>query len=281
MLEPNDPAEFKLQVRRIFDESADFYQRERESQPGFRRQAAWLLATAGAAEGARVLEVGCGAGSLVSQLAAAGYRYFGCDLSLRMAVGAVRRAEAAHVAHGIACADAEALPFRKGSVDLVIAVGVLEYLPSPLRFLEEAARVLRRGGRLLLSVPSSVSPHALAGAAFDSLPNRLRALLLRRDPRAPLPSFRSRPVRAAGLRRALVQVGLEPGRCRFTHFVFFPLDRLWPRASDALASALEPMGGVPVASRLGAQILLEAVRGSAPATASQAATRRAGSQTAA
>jgi len=273
MPEPRDPAAFKRQVQGIFDESAERYQRERESQPGFRRQSSWLVRTAGAAQGAKLLEVGCGAGSLVAQVVGSGYHYFGCDLSPRMAAGARERALKARVTAGIACADAESLPFRTASVDLVIAVGVLEYLPRPLRFLEEAARVLRSGGRLLLSVPSSISPHALAGEAFDALPQRLRALLLRRDPRAPLQAVHSRPVRAGALRRTLRQVGLTPSRGRFTHFVFFPLDRLWPWGSDRLAALLEPLGGVPLASRLGAQILLEAVRVQAAAGVERARPR--------
>jgi hypothetical protein len=80
-----------------------------------------------------------------------------------------------------------------------------------------------------------------------------------------LQALRSRPVRAGSLRRTLRQVGLTPLRSRFTHFVFFPLDRLWPWGSDRLAAFLEPLGGVPLASRLGAQILLEAVRDQATA----------------
>jgi len=278
---PQDPSAFKRQVQEIFDAGADRYQRERESQPGFRRQASWLLATAGAGEGARLLEVGCGAGSLLSQVVARGYRYYGCDLSPRMAAGAQARARSARVAAGIACADAERLPFRTASVDLVIAVGVLEYLPEPLRFLAETSRVLRPGGRLLLSVPSSVSPHALAGALFDALPHRARALLLGRDPRAPLQAVRSHPVRTGELGRRLREAGLEPRRGRFTHFVFFPLDRVWPWGSERLAWALEPLGRVPLASRLGAQILLEAVRGSVTAPGAAVASRGAGSRSAA
>lgn len=279
--QPRDPSAFKRQVRGIFDASAERYQRERESQPGFRRQSSWLIETAGDGKDARVLEVGCGAGSLLAQVAAKGYRYFGCDLSPRMAAGARARAQEARVPAGIACADAENLPFRTGSVDLVIAVGVLEYLPQPLRFLEEAGRVLRAGGRLLLSVPSSVSPHALAGAAFSALPHRVRAFLLRRDPRAPLHTVRSRPVSTGALRLRLREAGLEPRRCRFTHFVFFPLDLFWPWGSDKLASALEPLGRVPLLSRLGAQILLEAVRDPAAAPSSPEARRRTGSRSAA
>jgi SAM-dependent methyltransferase len=49
--------------------------------------------------------------------------------------------------------DAQALPFRTASADTVLSVEVLEYLPDPRRAMTEFARVLRPGGRLLLTAP--------------------------------------------------------------------------------------------------------------------------------
>lgn len=42
------------------------------------------------------------------------------------------------------------LPYRDGAFDEVYADNILEHMPNPLLFLQEAARVLRRGGRLVL-----------------------------------------------------------------------------------------------------------------------------------
>ena len=54
---------------------------------------------------------------------------------------------------------------------------------------------------------------------------------------------------------------------------------LWvSKSCDKLASALEPLGRVPLLSRLGAQILLEAVRDPAAAPSSPEARRRTGSR---
>jgi ubiquinone/menaquinone biosynthesis C-methylase UbiE len=47
--------------------------------------------------------------------------------------------------------DATRLPFTDGSVDLVVALEVLEHVPDPQRALEELARVC--GGAAVLSVP--------------------------------------------------------------------------------------------------------------------------------
>jgi SAM-dependent methyltransferase len=52
----------------------------------------------------------------------------------------------------VAC-DATTLPFRDGSVGALVMVDVLHHLPRPVQFLQEAARVLRRGGRIAMIEP--------------------------------------------------------------------------------------------------------------------------------
>ena len=50
-------------------------------------------------------------------------------------------------------ADAACLPFREGVFDTVICSEVLEHLHDDRKTIEESARVLRRGGSLLLTFP--------------------------------------------------------------------------------------------------------------------------------
>ena len=50
-------------------------------------------------------------------------------------------------------ADAMALPFSDGSVDNLVMMDVLHHIPFPLRFLAEADRVLRPGGRVVMTEP--------------------------------------------------------------------------------------------------------------------------------
>src|SRR5207253_9290660 len=49
-------------------------------------------------------------------------------------------------------ADAQAMPFADESFALVVALGVIPWLPSPQRALHEMARVLRPGGVLVVNV---------------------------------------------------------------------------------------------------------------------------------
>lgn len=52
-----------------------------------------------------------------------------------------------------AAGDVEALPVRTGSMDWVLCLEVLEYVPSPERAAAEIARVLAPGGTAVLTVP--------------------------------------------------------------------------------------------------------------------------------
>lgn len=92
----------------------------------------------------RVLDIGC-ADRWVERALPAGCEYIGLDYP---ATGA-----AMYGARPDVFADAARLPFPDASVDAVVMFEVLEHLREPQAALAEAARVLRPGGRLLLSMP--------------------------------------------------------------------------------------------------------------------------------
>ena len=96
--------------------------------------------------GARVLEVGCGAGHLTKRLADRGIDITGVDANPM----------AAEVAESerVLPMRAEALEFDDRSFDAVISVHALEHLPELDRAIEEMARVLRPGGRQLHIYPA-------------------------------------------------------------------------------------------------------------------------------
>ncbi len=52
-------------------------------------------------------------------------------------------------------ADAQRLPLRDTTVDAVVSMAVLQLRPDPVAALAEMARVLRRGGRLAVLVPTA------------------------------------------------------------------------------------------------------------------------------
>jgi ubiquinone/menaquinone biosynthesis C-methylase UbiE len=60
------------------------------------------------------------------------------------------------------CADGECLPLPSACVDLIVAEHVFEHLPRPEACLRECLRILKRGGRLVISGPNGRSYIALA-----------------------------------------------------------------------------------------------------------------------
>lgn len=109
-----------------------------------------MLDLAGDVRGRRILDAGCGSGPLAAALRARGAVVSGFDSSAVMvALARERLGEDADV-H---VADLSApLPFADGGFDDVTASLVLHYLRDWTAPLSELHRVLRPGGRLLLSV---------------------------------------------------------------------------------------------------------------------------------
>ena len=92
----------------------------------------------------RALDLGCGRGFWLRRMEAAGMAPVGLEYDPVRAVDALRQAPTA-------AGDAARLPFRTGSIDLVLSIHVLHHLPDPEAVLVEVKRVLRPGGYLVLA----------------------------------------------------------------------------------------------------------------------------------
>jgi ubiquinone/menaquinone biosynthesis C-methylase UbiE len=95
-----------------------------------------------------VLEIGCGTGLLLSRIAGKAEIKVGCDLS-----GALLRQNKARNLD-LVQADAENLPFKDMNFEAVYSVNLLEHVPNPRMVVQEALRVLKPGGRLVLITPN-------------------------------------------------------------------------------------------------------------------------------
>jgi SAM-dependent methyltransferase len=97
---------------------------------------------------ARILDVGCGRGTLLSAFADRGFEAHGFELSPQAAEFADSRA---HIKIGEELADAQ---YPAGFFDMVIVWHVLEHLKHPDQVIEEIRRILKPGGTLIISVPN-------------------------------------------------------------------------------------------------------------------------------
>jgi ubiquinone/menaquinone biosynthesis C-methylase UbiE len=100
--------------------------------------------------GKRVLEVGCGAGSDLLRFAKVGALITGVDLSPRSASLAKTRLRLYNCAGSVLVADAEQLPFKTDSFDLVYSWGVLHHTPDTERAIKEVHRLTKPGGSICI-----------------------------------------------------------------------------------------------------------------------------------
>ncbi|WP_174274968.1 class I SAM-dependent methyltransferase [Sphingomonas bacterium] len=102
--------------------------------------------------GGRVLEVGVGTGLSLPQYGAH-CRLFGIDISERILDRARARVAEQKLGNveAIEVMDAEALAFEAGTFDSVVAQYVITAVPNPERALDEFARVVRRGGEIIIT----------------------------------------------------------------------------------------------------------------------------------
>jgi 2-polyprenyl-3-methyl-5-hydroxy-6-metoxy-1,4-benzoquinol methylase len=119
------------------------------------------------APGEHVLDLGCGEGAFAAELSRAGAEVLAVDV----ADEPLRRARAANPGLRTQLIDGEGeWEIADGSFDVVWAGEVIEHVADTSRWLSEVRRVLRSGGRLLLSTPQlgrvQLLSAALSGRAF-------------------------------------------------------------------------------------------------------------------
>ncbi len=97
---------------------------------------------------AKILDVGCGVGQTVHYLAARGFDAHGIEVS-SSSIDLAREHPGVYLLY-----DGKTIPFPDATFASIGAFNVLEHVGNPIGFLDEMTRVLRPGGRIVISSPN-------------------------------------------------------------------------------------------------------------------------------
>lgn len=108
-------------------------------------QMKWILDRMQIKESDRVLDLGCGVGDYVAEMSQLSKSVTGYDLN-------TSEAKKKHPLCQFQDLDlSKSLPFQDNSIDKIICVQAVEHLPNWNQFLRECARILIRGGMIVLT----------------------------------------------------------------------------------------------------------------------------------
>ncbi|MCX5704435.1 MAG: class I SAM-dependent methyltransferase [Candidatus Omnitrophica bacterium] len=102
----------------------------------------------------RVLDIGCGTGHLILYAGTDGIEWFGVDLNPNDLICTSRKGPYRLLQNDIR----EGISFRSAQFDVAVVSHVLEHLDDPQKVVEEAKRVLKPGGVLIVGVPIYTEP---------------------------------------------------------------------------------------------------------------------------
>jgi len=178
----DDPAGKRAHVRGLFATIADRYDLI-TAVLSYGLDARWkrrLIDLAHVRRGERALDLACGTGDIALAAAVKGARVVGLDITYRMLQLAARKGPATTFMVG----DMHCLPFAPATFDLVTTGYGLRNVPDLSTAIDEIARVLRPGGRLLSLDFNRPRPALIRGAYLGYLTVVGAALgwLLHRDP---------------------------------------------------------------------------------------------------
>ena len=197
----------------------------------------WAVKTLQGADGP-ILDIACGNGYGSHMLARAGHAVTGLDVSAEAVEAA--RAAYAHPGLSFQAADAQDLAgFADASVAAVVSFETIEHLREPRRFISEVHRVLRPGGRLLVSTPNRLLASTLyplrgrPNNPFHRFEYTLDGFRIDLATRFPDARLYGQGFVAAGLSFWPVQVGIKAACKAFSRFgAYHWADRIYHDPAD-------------------------------------------------
>lgn len=142
--------EYKKLTIREFTKAADVYETDKAGiYEMCRKDYPYIKDELDKIEYKDLLDCGCGTGAMISLLHEndSSKNYTGLDITPRMIkVANEKKLQSAQFIVG----DCEEIPFEDESFDVIICTNSFHHYPNPQRFFDNAYRVLRKGGYLIL-----------------------------------------------------------------------------------------------------------------------------------
>jgi ubiquinone/menaquinone biosynthesis C-methylase UbiE len=142
----------KIGAKGLEEGTLEFY--ERINQNRYEEYAPWMKNVMDFAQfrDKKILEIGFGMGTDLFQFASNSAEVFGIDLSPKHLEISQKRFELYGIKANLQIADAENMPFNDSFFDAVYSFGVIHHTPDMQKTIEETYRVLKPGGKAIISV---------------------------------------------------------------------------------------------------------------------------------
>ena len=132
------------------------------------------LVREGTVSGGRTLDVACGVGKLAARFQQAGGEAWGMEPSADML--ALSRFVIARDAVALARGVAETLPFQDATFDSIVCMGALDHFVKPRSFMQEAARILKPNGHVVIALANYDSLSCRIGRPIQQAASRILRL---------------------------------------------------------------------------------------------------------
>ena len=205
----------------------------------------------------RVLDIGCGPGVIVQELLDRGFDYHGVDIAERMIEQCRRRFPQVDSSR-FSVGRIQSLQFPDNFFDLVLCIGVIEYLEDDDQAIREMRRVLKTGGAAIISMPNRSAPFVRWNRGVYKpvvrLLNRVRG-------RSPADELVHREYDERDYMERLARHGLRPAGAVYYNFKLIPspFDRALGRLTVWASRPLEALARGRL-RRIGTGMLIEAIK---------------------
>jgi ubiquinone/menaquinone biosynthesis C-methylase UbiE/peptidoglycan/xylan/chitin deacetylase (PgdA/CDA1 family) len=208
-------------------------------------------------KGGKALDIGCGPGVMARHLTDRGFEFYGVDISSEM-ISRCKEDFAPLRNARFSVGRVEKLNFPDSFFDVVLCMGVVEYIEDDEDAVKEISRVAKRGATVIITLPNRTNPYR---SWHRVVFNRKVIGLIKRLAGRKGPTLRHREYREKEYKDLLARYGLDVVDTVYYNFNLFlaPLDRLLPGLSAALSRKLERFcrGGM---RKLGTGFIVKALR---------------------